>query len=81
MHQLVTNPVQIGEIIRGRRKSRRISQQSLAEQLRISQSRLSVLEAQPAEITLDRLIALANLLGLELVIRDKSPTAASKAAW
>lgn len=81
MHQLITNPGQIGEIIRGRRKSRRISQQSLAEQLQISQSRLSVLEAQPGDITLDRLIDLANLLGLELVIRDRSTTSTSKAAW
>lgn len=81
MRQLITNPAQIGEILRGRRKSRRLSQQQLAEQLQISQSRLSILEAQPAGITLDRLILLANLLGLEIVIRDKTATAPSKADW
>jgi HTH-type transcriptional regulator/antitoxin HipB len=81
MRQLITTPAQIGEILRGRRKSHGIPQQELAERLQISQSRLSTLEARPQDITLDRLLTLANLLGLEVVIRDKATTDASKAEW
>jgi HTH-type transcriptional regulator/antitoxin HipB len=72
MRQLVTNPVQLGEVLRGRRKARALSQADLASKLNISQSRLSTLESDPAGITLDRLLTLAALLGLEVVVQDKA---------
>ena len=72
--QLVTNPVQLGEVLRGRRKARGLSQGDVAAKLNISQSRLSTLESDPAGITLDRLLALAGLLGLEIVVQDKAET-------
>ena len=81
MRQLINNPAQLGEIVRGRRKARRIPQQELAAKLGISQSRLSTLEGDPAGLTLDRLILLAKLLGLELVLQDKSESPSSKAEW
>ena len=37
MRQVITAPGQVGEILRGRRKSRRVAQQTLAEQLGIGQ--------------------------------------------
>jgi HTH-type transcriptional regulator / antitoxin HipB len=76
--QLVTTPAQLGEVLRGRRKARGLSQGELAAKLNISQSRLSTLESDPAGITLDRLLALAGLLGLEIVIQDKAPTSARR---
>ena len=79
MQLLVTTPTQVGEILRRRRKSRRMAQRELAEKLGVSQGRLSALESDPASLTLERLIVLAKLLGLELVLRDKS--AASSAEW
>ncbi len=81
MRQLITTPSQVGEILRGRRKARRLSQQDLAARLGISQSRLSTLEDNPAGLTLDRLILLAKLLGLELVLQDKSDPPSSKEEW
>lgn len=71
MQQLITTPTQVGAILRSRRKSRKKPQGELAVKLGISQGRLSTLEASPDKLTLDRLLALANLLGLELVLRDK----------
>jgi HTH-type transcriptional regulator/antitoxin HipB len=71
MQQLITTPGQVGEIFRGRRKSRRKPQRDVAAKLGISQGRLSALESDPRGLTLDRFIALAHLLGLELVLRDK----------
>jgi HTH-type transcriptional regulator/antitoxin HipB len=81
MRQLITTPSQVGEILRGRRKARRVPQQSLAAKLGISQSRLSTLEQSPAGLTLDRLIVLAKLLGLELVLQDKSDKSGTEPEW
>jgi HTH-type transcriptional regulator/antitoxin HipB len=81
MRQLITAPSQVGEILRGRRKARHLPQQGLAAKLGVSQSRLSTLEADPSGLTLDRLLALTNLLGLELVLQDRSDTPTAKAEW
>ena len=79
----ITAPGQVGEIVRARRKAHRLSQAELAARLSISQSRLSVIEQNPETLTLDRLIALANVLGLSLVLEDKSgrKAKASDPAW
>ena len=80
MRQTILNPAQIGEILRGRRKARRISQAELAEKIGVGQSRVSILEADAALLTVDRLLLLLKLLGLELVVQDKSE-APSRAKW
>ncbi len=81
MRQLINTTAQLSEIIKGRRRVRRISQAELATKLGISQGRYSVLEADPSSLPLDRLILLVKLLGLELVIQDKADEPASKAQW
>jgi HTH-type transcriptional regulator / antitoxin HipB len=73
VRRLVTTPIQLGEVIRGRRKARGMSQAELAAKLDISQSRLSILESDPAGLTVDRLLALAGVLGLEIVVQDRAP--------
>ena len=72
MQQLLTMPAQLGAILRGRRKALRIPQRELAEKLGVSQNRLSALETNPERMTLDRLMTAATLLGLELVVRDRT---------
>lgn len=72
MRQILTQSSQVGRIIAGRRKASKISQSRLAAKLSISQNRLSELEDTPGKLTLDRLLAIANLLGLELVIKEKT---------
>ena len=72
MQLIITNPNQVAEILRGRRKARRMPQQQLAAKLGISQSRLSAVESGSAALTMDRLITLANVLGLQLVLQDKA---------
>jgi HTH-type transcriptional regulator/antitoxin HipB len=81
VQKLITTTGQVGEIIRGRRKARQIPQQELADKLQVSQSRLSTLESNPGTLTLDRLLVLANLLDLEVVLRDKASGATSKVEW
>ena len=81
MRQLITTSNQVGEILRSRRKARSLPQKDLAAKLSISQERLSRLEADPGTLTLDRLIAVVNLLGLELVIRDKPKALSTDLEW
>ncbi|AVR87916.1 helix-turn-helix domain-containing protein [Thauera aromatica] len=68
----VNSPQQAGRILTARRKALRLSQATVAAGLGISQNRLSELEAHPERFTLDRLLALASQLGLELVLQEKT---------
>lgn len=72
----VNSPQQAGQILTTRRKALGLSQASLAARLGISQNRLSELEAHAERLTLERLLALASQLGLELVLQEKTPPAA-----
>lgn len=72
MRQTLTQSSQVGRILAGRRKAAKISQRTLAAKLAISQNRLSELEENPGKLTVDRLLAIANLLGLELIIHERS---------
>lgn len=72
MRAVITHAAQVAEILRGRRKARRIPQRELAAKLGISQSRLSAIEAGSSALTLERLVALANLLDLQLVVQERS---------
>ncbi|ATE59337.1 helix-turn-helix domain-containing protein [Thauera sinica] len=74
MHRLSTAQ-QAGKILADRRKSLGLSQATAAAGLGISQNRLSELEAGPERLTLDRLISLASLLGFDVVLQEKAPSA------
>ncbi len=73
-------PAQAGELLRSRRKSLGKPQRELAAKLGVSQGRFSTLETDPSGLTLERLITLANLLGLELVLRNK-PAQKPRVEW
>ena len=82
MKQILTHSAQLGQILATRRRASKLSQRALAAKLAISQNRLSEVEANPGTLTIDRLLELANLLGLELVIQDRpSPQRSSKMEW
>ncbi|HEY6727566.1 MAG TPA: helix-turn-helix transcriptional regulator [Polyangiaceae bacterium] len=78
--QRVTTPGQVADILRQRRRSRGLSQTDVAFKLGLSQARVSAIESKPASLTLERLIALASVLDLEVVLRDRS-TKRSTAGW
>ena len=77
----ITNPAQVAEILRARRKSKHMSQEQLASKLGISQSRLSAIEAGTTSLTIERLISLANMLELQLVVQDKATKAGPQSEW
>ncbi len=79
MQQRISTSNQTGQVFAARRKALKLSQKDVAARLGISQNRLSILESDLSRLTLDRLISLAGILGLELVLQDKgSPPARSE---
>ena len=80
MQQRISTPNQTGQVFAARRKALKLSQKVVAARLGISQNRLSILEADPSRLTLDRLISLASILGLELVLKDKG-SSSTRSEW
>lgn len=68
----ITHARQIGATLQARRKALDLSQAQVAEKLGLSQNRLSELENQPETLTVQQLLALANVLGIELTLAERS---------
>jgi HTH-type transcriptional regulator / antitoxin HipB len=75
----ITHAKQVGATLLGRRKALGLSQAQVAEKLGLSQNRISELEKEPDTLTVQQLLALANVLGLELTIAERPST--RKAEW
>ena len=71
--QRLTTETQAVELVRQRRKAKGLTQQQLASKLGVTQTRLSEIESGRAHLSVERLIAVAALLGLELVLREPPP--------
>ena len=71
MHS-INNPTQIGATLSGRRKHLKLSQTDVANRLGLSQNRLSELEAKPETLTVEQLLALLNVLGLEMTLSERT---------
>lgn len=68
----ITNPTQIGATITGRRKHLKLSQTDVANRMGLSQNRVSELEANPQTLTVEQLLALLNVLGLEMNLGERA---------
>jgi len=80
MH-LISTPKQVGTNLASRRKHLKLSQAEVASRLGLSQNRLSELESRPETLTVEQLLALLNVLGLELGMRERDSVAKTKAEW
>ena len=65
-------PTQLGDILRGARLSRGLTQTDIARQLGISTQAVSKLENNAARASFDRIHRLCQVLGLELLLQEKS---------
>jgi len=79
--QKLSTPNQVGLLLVSRRKALGLTQADVAIRLGISQNRLSELENQPHLITVDRLIALTGILGLELRLEERGQNVLSQTEW
>ena len=77
-------PAQLGDLLRGARLSRGLTQTDIARQLGISVQAVSKLESNAAKASFARIHRLCQVMGLELLLQDKSALSqrdAAKPEW
>lgn len=77
-HPLVT-PGQLGAMLQAARKSQGLTQSALAARVGLSQSRVSHLELNAHELSVEQLLAWCAALGLELALGTRGKTEVSSA--
>lgn len=81
--QPITTATQLGTVLQGARKSRKLTQAELGTRLQLSQKRVSELELAPGTLSVDQLLAICAQLGLQLSVQarnDGQPTPSSTGA-
>jgi HTH-type transcriptional regulator/antitoxin HipB len=79
MKIIVQTPTGLGEILQSARKARGLTQAQAAAQLGIGQPRLSALETTAtASLSLEQMLALFALYGLELCVQSRETAGAGK---
>ncbi|SAK79055.1 XRE family transcriptional regulator [Caballeronia hypogeia] len=84
MQQVIATAAQMGHVLAAGRRRAGLTQAQAAARLGISQSRISTLERDSRALTLDQLLAMFGLYGLELLVDerlDRSPHEANEADW
>jgi HTH-type transcriptional regulator/antitoxin HipB len=76
----ITHATQVGATLGARRKALGLSQADVASRLGLSQNRLSELESRPETLTVAQLLALLNVLGLEMTVAEPA-AARQKTEW
>lgn len=61
---------QLTHILRGVRRQKKMSQESVGAVIGLKQEAVSTLERTPGASSVDRLLSVLSALGLELVVRD-----------
>lgn len=72
MGQTILTETQLGHLLQGYRKKRRLNQTQLAQRAGMSQARLSTLELHPGRITVAQLLRITAALGLEITISERA---------
>lgn len=69
---------QLKQHLRSLRKARGLTQARLAQALGTTQSRVAHIEADPAAVSFDQLLQVLSFLGVDVVLRDRSPSPSGK---
>jgi len=77
----ITTATQIGAILAARRKQLGLSQAQVATRVGLSQNRLSVLEKNSSTLTARQMLALLNLLGLDLSVSERTTAGKPRIEW
>jgi HTH-type transcriptional regulator/antitoxin HipB len=82
-HQVLLATPQLGQTLLAARKARGMSQAALASRLGLSQPRVSYLEQNAGDLSVDQLLAWCAILGLELTIGSRIDESAQRtpAGW
>ncbi|BBP98854.1 transcriptional regulator [Burkholderia sp. SFA1] len=71
MQQVIATIGHMGHVLAAGRKRAGLTQAQAAAHLGISQSRISTLERDSGSLTLDQLLAMFGVYGLQLLVRDR----------
>jgi HTH-type transcriptional regulator/antitoxin HipB len=69
----VRSPLQMAQLLVAFRKARKLTQRDLAGRLGTTQQAVSRLERDATGVSVDRLMKVLSVLGVELVFHDKEP--------
>lgn len=78
MNYTAQTPRQLGQILRGQRKSQKLTQKDAAKPVGLLPKTISKLELAPETATIESLFKLMSALQLELVVRTKSPESSAR---
>lgn len=73
----VRTPEQLPTLLKSFRKQAGLTQGQLAERLGVTQQTLSALERNADRVSVDRLLQLLSILGVEMVLQPRSRDSAS----
>lgn len=71
----ITDPNQLAVVLRSFRRARKLTQAKLAERLGVAQQSYARMETQPAATSVSSLMKMLAVLGVDLVLRDRTPMA------
>ena len=80
MQHRIVSVDQLGLLLQSARKAAHFTQARLASQMGLSQSRLSKIEQNPGRATVQQLLALCGVLGIELMMHSSVRTTSSPSA-
>lgn len=76
MDYAIQTPLQLSSHLRALRKARGLSQAELGLALGVGQTRVARIEGSPTAISVEQLLELLSVLGVQLVLRDPEPAQA-----
>lgn len=71
LETIILTPRQLGPVLQGWRKYRKLTQRELGAQVGLSQVAISKLESEPETSAVERLLRTLSGLGLEVVLRER----------
>lgn len=71
MHQVIATVGHMGHVLAAGRRRAGLTQAQAAARLGISQSRVSTLERDARALTLDQMLAMFGVYGLQLLVQDR----------
>jgi len=74
----VHTPTQLGQVLKGWRKSKRLTQREAADLVGLLPKTISKLELSPETATIESLFKLLSALELELAVNSKTETSSRK---
>lgn len=72
MDYSVKTPKQLGQVLKGLRREKKITQAAAGSRIGLRQSEISGFESDPSKSSLDRLFRFLSTLDLDFYIRDRA---------